>query len=188
MLNEEDNIKHILASLLVGEINQSNIIRKLNSKNFINRTKRALWEMNSVLMTEYLLDYIGDILLRQSVQGAINRVEAYHQLRRHIAIVNGKNFRGSTEMEITVWNECARLLANATIFYNATLLTNLIDYYDEIGKVEKSCFIKRLSPVAWTHINFYGQYEFLVENIIDIEGLLSQLKEREIYLFEGQNN
>jgi len=91
MLNEEDNIKHILASLLVGETNQSNIIRKLSSKNFINRTKRAL-------------------------------------------------------------------------------------------------FIKRLSPVAWTHINFYGQYEFLAENIIDIDGLLNQLKKKNFYLFEDQNN
>ena len=126
ILDEEDNIKHILASLLVGETNQSNLIGRLSSENFKSRTKRALWEMNSVLMTNYLLDYIDDVILRQSVQGALNRGEAYHQLRRYISIINGKNFRGSTEMEIAVWNECARLLANSIIYYNA-LFTNRIN-------------------------------------------------------------
>ena len=176
ILDEEDNVKHILASLLVGETNQSNIIGKLSGQNFKSRTKRALWEMNAILMSDYLLDYIGDIVLRQSVQGALNRVEAYHQLRRHIAIVNGKNFRGSSEMEIAVWNECARLLANSIIYYNAMLLTKLMDRYNRHRHTEYYNFIKRLSPVAWTHINFFGQYEFLTEEaMIDIDDLLKRV-------------
>lgn len=175
ILNEEDNIKHILASLLAGETSQSNMIGKLNSENFKSQTKKALWEMNAVLMSDYLLDYVGNLIIRQSVQGALNRVEAYHQLRRQIAIINGKRFRGSTEMEIAIWNECARLLANSIIYCNAELLTKLKDHFDHLGQTEKSHFIKRLSPVAWTHINFYGQYEFLDEETIDIEGLLQNI-------------
>jgi TnpA family transposase len=184
ILNEEDNIKHILASLLVGETSQSNVIGKLNSKNFKSKTKRALWEMNAVLMSDYLLDYIGDIILRQSVQGALNRGEAYQQLRRHIALVNGKQMRASTEMEIAVWNECARLLTNSIIYYNATLLTKLMDHFDRLGQKGKSDFIKRLSPVAWTHINFYGQYEFLSEDLLDIDGLLKQVALKDLSIWD----
>jgi TnpA family transposase len=158
ILNQEDNVKHILASLLVGETNQSNIIGKLGSNNFKSKTKQALWEMNAVLMTDYLLNYINDILLRQAVQGSLCRGEAYHQLRRHIAIINGRHFRGSTEMEIAVWNECARLLTNSIIYYNAILLTNLLEHYERTGQKEKYESVKMLSPVAWVHINFYGQY------------------------------
>jgi TnpA family transposase len=164
MLSEEDNIKHIIASLLIGNTSQCDMISKLSNKNFKSKTKLALWEMNSVLMSDYLLDYISDILLRQSVHGSLNRGEAYHQLRRHIAIVNGKHFRGTTEKEIDKWNECARLLANAVIFYNATLLSNLLETYEALGMTEICDGIKRLSPVAWTHINFYGQYEFLAHS------------------------
>ncbi|MCP3701715.1 MAG: transposase, partial [Alteromonas sp.] len=36
-----------------------------------------------------------------------------HFLRRAIASVNGDQFRGKNESEIAIWNECARLLANA---------------------------------------------------------------------------
>ena len=175
LLSEEENVKHILASLLVGETSQSNIISKLSSQNFTSRTKRALWEINNVLMSDYLLNYIGDIVLRQSVQGALNRGEAYHQLRRYIAIVNGKHFRGSNEMEIAIWNDCARLLANSIIYYNATLLTKLMDHWDRRENIENCDFVKRLSPVAWTHINFYGKYEFLSENFIEIDDVLKQL-------------
>lgn len=181
ILNEEDNVKHILASLLFGETNQSNIIGKLGSNNFKSKTKQALWEMNAVLMTDYLLNYVSDIILRQSVQGSLCRGEAYHQLRRHIAIINGRQFRGSTEMEIAVWNECARLLANAIIYYNATLLTNLMKYFEKSGQTEKYEFVQRLSPVAWVHINFLGYYSFMGSEIIDIDSLLSQYKVDELF-------
>lgn len=79
---------------------------------------------------------------------------------------------GSSEMEIAVWNECARLLANSIIYYNAMLLTKLMDRYNRHRHTEYYNFIKRLSPVAWTHINFFGQYEFLTEEaMIDIDDL-----------------
>lgn len=179
---EEDSIKHIIASLLMGETNQSNIIGRLSSKNFTNTTKRALWEMNAVIMSDYLLDFASDVVLRQCVHGALNRGEAYHQLRRYISMINGKNFRGSSESEIFVWNECARLLTNAIIYYNASILTKLMEHYDRHGQVIQSDFIKRLSPVAWIHIIFQGRYEFLKnDGAIDIDGLLKTLALSDLY-------
>ncbi len=91
ILNEEDNIQHILASLLMGETKQSNIVAKLSSKQFASRTKQALWEMNAILMTDHLLNSIGDVGFRQSIQAALNRGEAYNQLRRHVERVNGRS-------------------------------------------------------------------------------------------------
>lgn len=120
ILSEEDNIQHILASLLMGETKQSNIITKLSSHQFASRTKQALWEMNAVLMSDHLLNYIADVTFRQSIQGALGRGEAYHQLRRYIEKVNGHHFRGTTETQISVWNECARLLTNCLLYYNIT--------------------------------------------------------------------
>jgi TnpA family transposase len=82
ILSEEDNIQHILASLLMGETKQSNIITKLSSQQFSSWTKRALWEMNAALMSDHLLNYIFDLLYRQSIQGALGRGEAYHPFCR----------------------------------------------------------------------------------------------------------
>jgi TnpA family transposase len=47
---------------------------------------KALTEYNRMLKAMYLLDYIDDASLRGYVQRALNRGEAYHQLRRAIAM------------------------------------------------------------------------------------------------------
>jgi len=176
ILSEEDNIQHILASLLMGETKQSNIITKLSSQQLASRTKRALWEMNAILMSDHLLNYICDLTFRQSIQGALGRGEAYHQLRRHIEKVNGRHFRGTTETQISAWNECARLLANCVLYYNASMLTRWMEQSDRQGESNKSEFIKSLSPVAWTHVNFQGRYEFLsTHEKIDIDNWLDKI-------------
>lgn len=181
ILSEEDNIQHVLASLLMGETRQSNIVTKLSSQQFASRTKRALWEMNAVLMTDHILNYICDLSFRQSIQGALSRGEAYHQLRRHIERVNGRHFRGTTETQIAVWNECARLLANCVLYYNASMLNKWMEESDRKGENEKSAFIKHLSPVAWTHVNFQGRYEFLSSHeTIDIDSWLDKLMVSEV--------
>ena len=53
--------------------------------------------------TLYLLDYIDSPVLRRNVQKALNRGEAYHQLRRSIAYAHGGRFRHEQE----IWNECS---------------------------------------------------------------------------------
>ncbi|TXL19416.1 hypothetical protein BMR03_15235, partial [Methylococcaceae bacterium HT2] len=58
----------------------------------------------------------------------LNRGEAFHQLRRVIAETNGKKFRGSHHAELTLWNECARLIANCVIHYNAQILSELKEF------------------------------------------------------------
>jgi TnpA family transposase len=48
ILSEEDNIKHILASLAKKVTSQSVIIGKLSSYARKNRTKKALWELDNL--------------------------------------------------------------------------------------------------------------------------------------------
>jgi TnpA family transposase len=69
---------------------------------------------------------IDDASLRNYVQRALNRGEAYHQLRRAISNVNGDRFRGNSDKEIQLWNECARLVANAIIYFNSKVLSRLL--------------------------------------------------------------
>lgn len=176
IFSEEDNIRHIMASLLAGETKQSDIVTRLSSGQFASNTKRAMWEMNAVLMTEHLLNYIESLTYRQSIQGALGRGEAYHQLRRHIEKVNGHHLRGTSEKELLVWNECARLLANSLLYYNAMMLDKWLTRSERRGAKQKSEFIKSLSPVAWTHVNFHGIYEFMtIPELIDIDGWIDKL-------------
>jgi len=161
---------------MMKETTQSVVVKKLCSHFRKSRTKSALWEYNNILMSIYLLRYIDDPILRQHVWAALNRGEAYHQLRRAIAEANGKEFRGGTDIEIAIWNECGRLIANAVIFYNAHLLSRLMEIKERQGDTEVVQFIIKLSPVAYQHINFKGLFEFNKGgNLIDIDEILAVL-------------
>jgi hypothetical protein len=75
-----------------------------------------------------------------------------------------RKLAGKTEIELTINNEGARLLSNCIIFYNASLLSGLYEYYKQ-NNMEEACLkIIRLSPVAWQHINLIGIYEFYNDN------------------------
>jgi hypothetical protein len=71
--------------------------------------------------------------------------------------INGGRFRGSTEIELEIWNECARLVASAIIFYNAYILSALLDKAKDDKQI---AIVTQWSPVAWGHINFLGNYDF----------------------------
>lgn len=109
----------------------------------------ALTEYNRMIKAPFLLSYIDDADLRNHVQRALNRGEAYHQLRRAISNVNGDRFRGNSDEEILIWNECARLMTNAIIYFNSKVLSNLLDSFEYQGKTELADRLKRASPVAW---------------------------------------
>lgn len=97
----------------------------------------------------YLLDYINYPPLRSNVQRALNRGENYHQLRRAVSYANFGKLRFKTEDEQQIWGECARLITNCIIYYNATILSNLLAYKEKTGDVHGANMLKRISPVAW---------------------------------------
>lgn len=159
IIKEWDNILRIMATLGLKKSSQSIIVKKLSSYQS-NDTLRALIELDKIIMTLYLLDYIDDEGMRKTVHRSLNRGESYHQLRSAIAKISSRKLVGKTEVELTINNECARLLANCIIFYNASLLSGLYEHYKKNKMEAELLKITQLSPVAWQHINLIGIYEF----------------------------
>lgn len=175
IISEWPNIQRIMASLGQKDTTQATIIRKLSSYARQNNTKKALWELDNILRTIYILDFIDDVELRQSVQKALNRGEAYHRFRRAVAFINGGKFKVQTETEQQVWNDCARLIANAVIYYNTVLLSKVYEQKVAAGDLDAIAFIQGMSPVAWQHVNMFGSFEFGDDDPdIDMEALAAK--------------
>ena len=169
-----------MASLAQKDVTQATIVRKLSSYSRQNQTKKALWELENICRTIYMLNFIDDVVLRQSVQRALNRGEAYHRLRRAVAFVNGGKFRVQTEAEQQIWNECSRLITNAIIYYNMALLSGVFKQKQAAGDQMAMDFIRNMSPVAWQHINLFGTFEFSpAESKIDIDAIVAQYADSE---------
>jgi len=173
-----DTIQRIVISLQEKSTTQAILVRKLSGYSKNHPLLQALTEYNRMIKAMYLLEYIDDNSLRGYVQRALNRGEAYHQLRRAIASVNGNRFRGSSDYEISLWNECARLLTNAIIYFNSMILSRLLNHFECIGDEKKLTITKQVSPVAWHNINLNGTYSFDFDhNLIDFEEIMRPITE-----------
>lgn len=153
-------IKQIIASLVLKKSNQSILIRKLTDNKFKNETKEALWVYNDILRSEYIYRYIDDEKLRKSVRKSLNRTEAYHQLKRTVATVNSDKLNGKNDECLTINDACARLLCEVILYYNATILSGVLTAKEKEGKSAEVERIKKVSIVAWSHVNLHGNYTF----------------------------
>ena len=173
-----DTIQRIAVSLAQRKTDQATLVRKLSGYKSNHPLLEAFTEYNRLVKSRYLLSYIDDPALRSHVQKALNRGEAYHQLRRAISQVNGDRFRGNSDEEIELWNEYARLMANAIIYFNSKVLSNLLQSFEHQGKASLAETITRASPVAWQNINLKGKYLFAVAGETpDIEFLMALIED-----------
>ena len=164
-----------MASLAQKDVTQADMVRMLGSYGRQNQTKKALWELDNLCRTLYILTFIDDVELRQSVQKALNRGEAYHRFRRAISYVNAGKFRLKTEAEQHIWNECARLIANAVIYYNTLLLSRVYEQKRASGAHAAADIVKNISPNAWQHVHLIGAFDFeQTGSGIDIDALAAR--------------
>ncbi|MBF0398071.1 MAG: Tn3 family transposase [Desulfobacterales bacterium] len=161
IMDEKDNIDQIVATLGLKEMTQSTLIRKLCTYTQPNPTRRAIFEFDKLIRSIYTLQYLRDPQLQRNVHRSQNRIEAYHQLRSTIAQVGGKKeLTGRTDIEIEISNQCARLVANAIIYYNSAILSKLLVKYEADSNQNILNLIKRISPVSWRNIHLNGHYTF----------------------------
>ena len=171
ILDETENIKHIIATLALKETTQSVLIQKLCSLPQNNATRNAIFEYDKLIRSIYALKCILDPSILENVHRSQNRVESYHGLRAAIAKTTGrKALIGQTDLEMEISNECGRLIASAIIYYNASIQSRLLERSPKSRKIMK--FLKKSSPVAWSHIHFTGHFVFYSDkesiNIDDI--------------------
>ena len=98
-------------------------------------------------------------------------------MRSAIAQVGGKKeLTGRTDIEIEISNQCARLLANAVIYYNSAILSRLVTRYEASQNARGLALLKQTSPVAWRHIHLNGHYTFRGSGqVIDLDAILAGL-------------
>jgi TnpA family transposase len=160
IIDEWEDIKKIVVSLALKKSNQSVLVRKLCGTARKNNTKEALWEYDAVIRSNYILKYIGDEQLRKSVRTALNRTEAYHQIKRMISTINSDSVLGQSDDDVMLNDQCTRLLSLMVIYYNGYMLSEIIKIKKAEGKTEELKYYKHISLVAWLHINFHGFYNF----------------------------
>lgn len=178
LIEEEwPNIKPIITALGLKEISQSTLIKKLCNYTTDNRTRKAIFEYDKLIRSIYTLRYLQDRKLQRDVHRSQNRIESYHQLRAAIASAYGKKqLTGRGERELEISNQCGRLIANAIIYFNSAMLSELRLRYEAENDQKGLALLKKISPAAWRHIHFQGSLIFSNDGkMIDVSELVKKL-------------
>ena len=148
----------VALSIRAGKLSSSMLLRKLGTYSRKNRLFRAFQALGHVIRTQYLLEYISNMELRQTITATTNKVEQYNQL------CDWTSF-GSTELVASNDDtEMEKAVKYTDIINNCIMLQNVIDMSDIIHQLtQEGAQIREediafLSPYITKHIKRYGDY------------------------------
>ncbi len=114
-----------------------------------------------MIKTDFLLNYIDDVTLRQRIEKHLNKVEASNKFSKAVFFGNSSEFTVATAEEQNIANNSKRLIQNAIILWNYMFITKKLQQaQNQKEKDEILSALKNSSIVAWAHINLYGEYNF----------------------------
>ena len=148
----------IALSIHKGLVTPSSILRMLSQKNQKNALYQAFRELGRVVRTEYLLQYINDVQLRQMVNAQTNKSESYNDFIKWIFFFNNgviaENLQYAQEKII----KYSHLLSNMAILYNTNEMTRILEELKAQGHTIRSEDLAYLSPYRKEHINRAGYF------------------------------
>jgi TnpA family transposase len=174
---ESENLERIIATLGSGEVSQASLIKKLCTYKQEHKTREALYEMDKLVRSNQMLQYLLDPNMISTTHRSQNRLEAYHQLRSDIAQAYGKkHLIGKTDLALEISNQCGRLVANIITYYNSMILSKLYDRYKAENNQKALKILKKISPIAWQHIHFQGRLVFSESAIINLDDIVRNIE------------
>jgi len=130
-----------------------------------------LKEFGKIIKTIFILRYIDDPVLRQSIEKQLNKIENAHKFAKAIAFGNNQEFSSGEKEEQDIIAACRQLIENSVICWNYLYLTQKLSDANQKESQELLTAVKEGSIVTWQHINFHGEYDFSEEKLRDSIGL-----------------
>lgn len=115
-------------------------------------------ELGRVIRTIFLLEYISNVELRESITAETNKVEAFHNLS------DWASFASRTIVASNDVNEMEKAIRYNTLVTNLIILQNVIDisqilqHLRDEGWIIRKEDLAKLSPYLTEHIKRFGDY------------------------------
>lgn len=139
---------------------------KLGSYARQNALATTLREMGRIEKTIFILEYVTNEGFRKKIQRGLNKGESMNALARAIFFGKRGEFRERELQDQLQRASALNILINTISIWNTTYLQKAINYLKENHEEVDESLIKYISPLAWEHINFLGDYNFeMTENL-----------------------
>jgi len=139
-----------------GKISSSLLLRKLGNYSRKNRLYQAFQELGRVIRTLFLLDYISDVELRETITAEANKVEAYNDLSDWCFFAADVLVASNDEAEMEKAVKYNAILTNSLILQNVADMTEIIAQLLDEGHAIKKEDMSFLSPYGRKHLKRFG--------------------------------
>jgi len=152
------DMMQVVLSIKAGKISSTLLLRKLGNYSRKNKLYLAFQELGRVLRTQFLLEYISDVELRETITEKTNKVESYNALSEW-ASFGSRHLVASNDEE-----EMEKAIKYNDILTDSIILQNIVDETNIIGQLKNEGYnVKKedagfLSPYLTGHIKRYGDY------------------------------
>ncbi|HIF0232327.1 TPA: Tn3 family transposase [Legionella pneumophila] len=157
---EWDDILRLLASLKLGRVPSTGIMRTLQVGDKPTRLAKAIAEIGRIEKTIHMLNYLHDESFRRSTLIQLNLGEGRHSLGR--AVFHGK--RGELHQRYREGQEdqlgALGLVLNIITLWNTIYMDAAINQLRQEGFPVYDEDVARLSAYGFGHINMLGRYSF----------------------------
>ncbi|MDE3178852.1 MAG: transposase [Acidobacteriota bacterium] len=148
----------VAVSIYRGAILPSDILRRLGSYSRKNRLYFAFRELGRVVRTIFLLRYIGDAELRQTIHAATTKSERFNRFVKRVAFGGNSVIAENVRDEQRKFIKYNHLVANLLIFHNVVTMSRAIEQLEAEGYTVSDEIRAALSPYQTDHINRFGAW------------------------------
>ncbi|NJM66577.1 MAG: Tn3 family transposase [Acaryochloris sp. RU_4_1] len=134
------------------------IVQRLTNSYPSDRLSKAFTNLGRIIKTEYILRYLTDPKLRQTVQLQLNKGEYRHKLPRRIFFANQGEFTTGDYEEIMNKASSLSLVSNAILYWNTIKINDIIKSLRAQGEVIEDEILAHISLLPYKHVVPNGTY------------------------------
>jgi TnpA family transposase len=134
------------------------IVQRLTNSFPSDRLSKAFTNLGRIIKTQYILRYLTDLELRQTVQLQLNKGEYRHKLPRRIFFANQGEFTTGDYEEIMNKASCLSLMSNAILYWNTIKINEIVENLRSQGAEIDKETLSHISLLPFKHVVPNGTY------------------------------
>jgi TnpA family transposase len=148
----------IAMSIKQGKVSASTILRRLGTSGVRNELYFAFRELGRIVRTMFLLEYISNIEMRESINAATCKSESFNNFVKWVFFCNNGEIQNNLRHQQSKMIKYAHLVANMIILHNVNNMTKVLKQLDQEGFELTPELLSGTSPYRNEHINLLGDY------------------------------
>jgi TnpA family transposase len=134
------------------------VVQRLTNSFPSDRLSKAFTNLGRIIKTQYILRYLTDLELRQTVQLQLNKGEYRHKLPRRIFFADQGEFTTGDYEEIMNKASCLSLVSNAILYWNTIKINDIVENLRAQGEDIDKDTLSHISLLPFKHVVPNGTY------------------------------